>query len=242
MASKKGRMNVLIIGKQGSGKSSFINSSCFALRDKRDNFDCLTNRDFTNRTTTTFEGVNIFGNLYLFDTPGINYDTPIQKELLALCELYALILNGIKEGQTLPYGTDNEINNYIKSNKIIIDNSNQIDFVLWIASAADLQGKVTNLSLWKWIDLIDTSYYLSLFQFIEQKLKKNRLLPLLIYTHKDKTELTPKQLKEEAFDFLPPSQKFLLQNYTKLNESNKDTEYEVLSILHICVDDAHFRT
>jgi len=219
------RKNVLIIGKQGSGKRSFINSCYFAVNDKRDNFVCESSKSIGTRTTTKYRMVKVCNELCLFYTPGINYMTPAELQLLDI------ILSGIKEDQDLPYGdNENEIKNKLYGIKK--DKSNKIDFVLWIASAMELEGAVTNYALWRWLDVVDTKNYQNLFEYIKKSTFID-LLPFLIYTHKDKTNLTPKQLKNEAFYFLPSEQKFLLKNYTTENEMNNVTEFTVLTILQM---------
>jgi len=55
--------------------------------------------------------------------------------------------------------------------------------------------------------------------------------PIIVYTKKDKAHLTQSQLLNDAFNWISPSKKWIIQNYTDKDQERADTDLTALKIL-----------
>lgn len=225
------RMNILIYGPQGVGKTTFINTI----------YRVLTGRTQTSlseagiqgaRTTFMYRPITFLSNrkITLMDSPGLNYIDAINLKALEA------FLKGIKAGFKHEWINDNSPPS-LKSQFVqkldeedSIDLKNAIDFGIVVLDATKLeicdQNRVYRAHL-------PTSSNIE--ASVTKVVEVTNYRPILVITHEDKMNLKKIDIINLFNSYIPPENIIFISNYTcsgvEKREATDDTVLRLLSTI-----------
>lgn len=227
-ARKKSR--ILLIGEQGNGKSSLIDTIYSAVTEHRSfvaPVGAIGNEE--QRETTRFKKYDC-GNVILYDCPGMRFLTPTQMRFLEV------ILKGIEDDQELPL-KDDKIQKKLDQGAIREDPDNQIDFVIWVLNGSLLErNKKSFLGFFKGatLDSSGRHYYETIWEVIKNSTRTHQK-PFLVFTHKDELYNSPQALVTNTFEWLSTTNKWVIANYLKAGDKNDETDYTATELISTIV-------
>jgi len=219
--------NILVIGDQHDGKSSLINtvSRVFHPTDNLIHHEPAPAGDMQySRITHILHRIELVeSKIYIFDTPGRNYQNETQKKMLQL------IVNGLKEDTVLfdPKTTDDVLLQNLQKN---VDVENKIDVIVLVINPKNVLDKtsgwvftsyeINNESMQEYLEFIGYLIILSSGKY-----------PYVVFTCKDKHADYQKATDNFAAKIIPKSQLFFIKNYIDRRETKiEDTDLQMYNL------------
>jgi len=204
-------IRIVVAGPRTVGKSSFLNLLLIALHNLP-TFPLHVGRLNQVRGTVRMRCIRAHANLVLVDTIGLQYESPIELELLYK------ILRGVSDQVPHPVSIDRTVNaepTLIKlvTDSLVVDHNQVVDQVIWLVNpvgAEEINGETGEFWLnEKLLPNLEETFMMA------GSIVSTQLPPFLVYTHGDEIK-SPRHAVLSCFDWQERSRKRVVANYTEL--------------------------
>jgi len=262
VSENKRKLNILIVGPQASGKSSFLNTFLRVVGGS--NTLPIPTGKKGERTTVSYRKIVVNEWLTFFDSPGFEFKAKLEQSMLPV------FMKGYREFTDLPTSKDSVKLEALLKDPQNVNTKNKIDFCLIIFNATVLQKMESSLVFFEKATILknlrktkdastktedastktedastetpDYSHYEKIVTTL-QDLHTYKCSPMFVFTKLDKVEFSHKneQIAKLFEATAAQNTMYFITNYTKVAQPiNQDTDNTIYLIIAAIIEALRF--